>query len=255
MALSLSLGAAGGADDLAIAKFQADAVEVRALVDGRRVERDVALHRILHRTREDLAVGDVVRAAADDGGDALDAETQIGAGTFDLDAVGAFEAFLERGHAGLHLGVIQRADAEEEILECLGAHPGLLGHGGGRPAQHAPARVANPMVEHGLENFHGQSHALAGYVAHLGDVVAAAHGDVGVHALHPGQFDFLGQFVLRFRGAEEHLAGDAALVNLHEGKSALGTNGTDEGDGHFGRNVEGVEENFFAGFEASRKAG
>ncbi len=62
----------GGVDDTASLEFKADIVEGGALVDGRGVVADVAFHAVFHGSREDLAVWNVVLAAARDRCDAFD---------------------------------------------------------------------------------------------------------------------------------------------------------------------------------------
>ena len=60
---------------------------------------------------------------------------------------------LKGTHAGNHPRIIERADAEVEILERLRAHGGLLGHRRSRPAQHHPFGFVHSVVQdwlHGL---------------------------------------------------------------------------------------------------------
>src|SRR5436190_13756317 len=69
--------------DFPILKLEADAVESRALINARRIEKHVPLDRVLHRATEDLAVRNVAIAAADHRTDSFDAETQIGSRSLD----------------------------------------------------------------------------------------------------------------------------------------------------------------------------
>ena len=55
-------------------------IEGRALIERRGVEIDVPCDGILHRAGKNFAVGNVALAAAGNGADALDTETQVGAG-------------------------------------------------------------------------------------------------------------------------------------------------------------------------------
>ena len=253
--MSLSSGFARRLDDLAPRELQADAVEVDALVDRRRVEGDVALHAVAHRAGEHLAVGDVVRAPAGDDADVLDGKAQVRARPGDLDLVRAGHALLERFHAGDHPGVVERADAEVEVLEGFRTHAGLLGHGRGGPAQHAPAGFLDPVVDDRAHELHGEVHLVAGHVAHLGDVVAAADGDVGLHLLHAGEFELGHDGVLGLVGVAEHLAGDARLVDGHQRQGPGGAGGADERDGHGLGDVEAVEQDAVALLEAGGEAG
>ena len=103
------------------------------------VEVDHAVDAVAHGGGEDFAVGDVDLAVAGDGGDALDAEGQIGvARALEPDLVRLLHQLLQRLHRPAHLRVVQRADVEVEILERLGAHLGHLRHRRAGPAQHAP---------------------------------------------------------------------------------------------------------------------
>jgi hypothetical protein len=72
----------------------------------------------------------------------------------------------------------------------------------------------------------------SGNVGGLGDVLAAADGDVGGHVFHAGEFVPRGEIELIGGGGEGDLAGDAGLVNLDEWERAGGASGADEGDGH-----------------------
>src|SRR6266404_2695537 len=89
-------------DDLATIEFESDAVESGPLIDARRVKRHVTFHGIFHRAAENFTVGNVAVATADDGWNSLDTETQIGAGTSDVNAVRLFHEPLERLHASVH---------------------------------------------------------------------------------------------------------------------------------------------------------
>jgi hypothetical protein len=177
----------GGLDDLAFAELELHAVEGDALVDGGGVVADDAFDAVFDGGAEDFAVGDVVIAAAGDGFEAFEAEAQIGAGAGDVDVLGFVHELLERVHGGEQGGVVEQADAEEEVLEGLGAHAGLLGHGGRGPAQDDPAAVVDALVLHGAQLGHDHLHFVRGHVGAFGDVVAATHGDVAVGLLHQGE--------------------------------------------------------------------
>jgi len=205
----------------------------------------LALHGVLHRRGEDFAIGNIVRAAAGDGADAFDGKAQVGAGAFDFDEVGGFHGGLERLHAGLHLRVIEGADIEVKILEGLGAHAGALGHAGGWPAQDAPLGLLDPPVEHRLHLARDEFHLLRRHVAHLGDVIAAAHGDVGVHLFHLRELDGGGDFELLLLRVEGELAADPPVMHLHERHGADVACGADDGDGHFIGNLKRVDEHLF----------
>ena len=68
-----------GLDDLAVLEGQLDALEGDAVFERRGVEGDGAVDRVAHRSREDLAVGDVVLTRRLEDGDALDGEGEVGA--------------------------------------------------------------------------------------------------------------------------------------------------------------------------------
>ena len=144
---------------------------------------------ILHRAGEDLAVGDVVFAATDDRTDALDAEAQVGTGSLEMDFVSAIHQCLECLHARDHPGVVQRADSEEEFSESLGAHLCLLGHRRSGPPENDPAGLVDPVVEGRAELRGEHCHLRLRHISHLGDVLRAAHGDVGLHLLESCQID------------------------------------------------------------------
>src|ERR1700716_3431235 len=115
-------------DNLSAAKVEPDSVKTRALINSGGVETDMSLHRVSHRTSENLAIGNIAVAAANNRGNSLDAKAQVGFGSFDLHAIGSFEQRLQRFHTGLKPPIIQRADVEIKILERFGAHSGQLRH-------------------------------------------------------------------------------------------------------------------------------
>src|SRR5439155_24227607 len=125
---------AGRSDDFSLLEFKPDPIESGSLVNAWRIKRDVSLNGVFHRATENFAIGNIAIAAADHRWNSLDTETQIGAGTFDLDTVCLLHQPLERLHAGLQFAIVQRAHIEVEVFECLRAHPGKLCHGGSGPA-------------------------------------------------------------------------------------------------------------------------
>ena len=195
-----------------------------------------------------------LHAAAFLGADALDGEAQVGAGALDLHPVGAAHEVAQRLHARRHAAVVQRADAEVEILERLGAHAGLLGHGGGRPAQHDPLGLVHPVILHRLHQPRDQLHAGGGHVGGLEDVARAAQRDVGVHLLHAGQLHRGVRRVLGLDGALHQLAGDAGVMDQGERQGAAPAGGADQGDDHGVGHVEGVDQHALALLQAGRKA-
>ena len=79
--------------------------------------------------------------------------------------------------------------------------------------------------------------------------MAAAHGDVGLHFFHAGEFDRAGHLELLSSGAEGHFAADAGVVVLHERHGSAGAGGADECDGDLLGRVENVDEHIFSGLE------
>src|SRR6266404_3080077 len=116
-------------DDLASLEFESDAVESCPLIDAWSVKCHVTFDGIFDRTAENFAIGNVAVAAADNGWNSLDTETQIGARAFDVNAVRLFHEPPERLHAGLQFPIVQRAYIEIEVFECLRALSGKLCHG------------------------------------------------------------------------------------------------------------------------------
>jgi hypothetical protein len=137
-----------------------DVVKSDALVNRGRVEQDVALNRILDRTTEHFAVRNIAITAADHRADALDAEAQIGAGAFDLNAIRFVHEFLERLHARLQFAVVECADIEIEVFESFRAHAGQLRHRGAGPSQHHPFCFPDSLVVHGTHFLRHQLHLL-----------------------------------------------------------------------------------------------
>ena len=202
-----------------------------------------------HGAGKNLAVGDVAVAAAGHGADVFNGEAEVGAGAFEVDLVGAVHERFERGHAGGHAAVVERADIEKEILERGGAHLGLLGHGGRGPAEDDPLGFVDAPI-HDRPHFSGDElHFCIGHIAHLGDVVAAAHGDVGVHLFHAGELHTGGGVESIGLGAEGEFTREAGVVILDERNSFAGTDGADQRHADRVGHIEEVDEDFFAGAE------
>lgn len=239
----------GGVDDFAIFEFEADLVEGDALIDAGGVVGDVALDGVADGGGEDLAIGDIVAAAAGLGGDAFDGELEIGAWAFNFDEIGIVHHGLEGGHAWFHFGVIEGANGEVKVFESLGAHAGTLGHGRGGPAEDAPAGFFDSPVEDGLHAFSDELHLGRWDIAHFGDVIASAEGDVGVHFFDEGELSGGVDGEVFLLGAPMHFAGDSGLVSLDKGDGASVAGGADESHGHLGRDIEGVDEDLFSWLE------
>ncbi len=242
----------GGLDDFAFGELEADAVEGDALVDGGGVVGDDPFDGVADWGGEAFAVGDVFFAAAGFGLDACDAEAEVGVWAGDVDLVGLVHEFFEGVHAWFEGGVVEEADAEVEVFEGFGAHVVELSHGGIGPAEDAPFGFLDAMVHDRAHFAHDELHAFGGDVGAFGDVVAAADGDVGLHALDEVHLDGAPVVVLGIGGTELEFAGDAGVVDLDLGDATGGAGGADEGDAHFGWGVVEVEEDVFAGFEGDR---
>ena len=163
-------------------------------------------------------------------------------GPFDLDAIGLVHQRLQRLHARLELAVVERADVEVEILERLRAHAGELRHRRRRPAQHDPFRFLHPLVLHRAHFLRDQLHLLGRHIGQLGDVVAAAQADVGVHLFHARELVNRGEIELPLRRFERELARDAAALDLGERNRACFSRGADERDRHLVRHVERLDQ-------------
>ena len=105
-----------------------------------------------------------------------------------MDLVGILHAFLEGGHAFGHSSVVHATGVEVECLEGLGAHAGLLGHGGRRPAENAPFGLLHAPVEDRLEDADGPLEILLREIGRLEYIFGTTQGDIGVHGLHAVHF-------------------------------------------------------------------
>ena len=123
------LGAGFGLDDFSLLEFQVDVIEGDTLIDGGGVVGDVALDTILNWGGEHFSVGNIVVTSADNGGDILDRETQVGAFVFDVHLIGFLHQSLQCAHRRQHGFVVGQTDVEVEVLKGLRAHARLLGHG------------------------------------------------------------------------------------------------------------------------------
>ena len=230
-------------DNFSVAKVEPDIIESGALINGRRVKGDVALHGIFHRTTEDLAIGNVAVAAANDGGDSLDAETQIRSRPFDLHPIGFFHQRFERFHPGLQFSVIEGADLEIEILKRFRAHAGQLRHRRRGPAQHDPLRFLHALVLHRAHFFRDQLHLFDRDVGQFADIVAPADRDIGIHLFHPRELVHRRQVRA---AARSHSSASSRLtraaLDLRERNRARFPRGADERDRHFIRRIEGFDQ-------------
>lgn len=207
----------GGVDDFSFLELEANIVEGNALVDGGGVEVDLAIDGVFDGRREDFAVRDVVGAVGHESLEAFDAEFEVGAVAFDVDVFGLVHEAFEGAHSGHEFFVIEEADFEVEIFEGLGAHSGLLRHGGVGPAEDAPTGFVNALVKDGAHFCADELHVFGGDIGEFGDVMGAANGNVGVHSFHLGKGD-LGNFVvLRFGGTEVEFPDDGGLMDIDVG--------------------------------------
>ena len=212
---------ADGIHDLALLKGEADVFVGKAAGQGGGVVLDDAVHRFPHRRGVHLAVGDVQFPGALDGGNALDGKGQIGAGAGDAHLVRRLHALDQGVHGPVHLLVVQAAHVKVVVLEGLGGHARLLGHGGGGVAQHHPPGLRHPnaavnLLPHVLGH-HGL--LVRRHVTELAAVAAGAHADIGLHLAHHGALVF-GHQVAHFLG-EPHLQRpvDRRVLQPHEGHS------------------------------------
>ena len=238
----------------ALPEHESDMVERGAQIDRRCIILDDPVDAVLDRTGEHLAIGDVAQAAAFLRPDALDREVQIRAGTLEVHPVGAAHEISERLHAWLHATVVQRADPEIKILEGLGAHAGLLGHGGSGPAQHHPLCVVHAVVLHRLHQPGDQLGPGGRYVGGLEDIGRTAQRDIGVHLLHAGEFHRGMRRVLGLDRLLHQFAGHAGVVEQRKWQGAAPPGGTDESHHHGFRHVKGLDQHALAFFQTGREA-
>ena len=216
-----------GALDAALGKFEPHIVESVALINARDIEGHMPLDAFFHRAGENLAVRNVAVAAAGHRADVFDGETEVGAGAFEMNLVGAIHERFESGHAGSHAAVVERADIEEKILEGRGAHLRLLGHCGCGPAEDDPLGLVDAPVHNRPHFSRDELHFFVRHIAHLGDVVAAAHGDVGVHLFHAGELHGGRGVETGGFGTKGDFAREAGVVGLDERNGLAGADGTD----------------------------
>ena len=136
---------------LPLCKLEIYLIKGDAPVERWSIEADMPLHGILHRTGEYFTVRDIVGSSTNHRTDPLDAESQIGSRTLDMNLIGAIHEGLQSLHAGNHFSIIQRADPEEKFGEGLGAHLSLLRHRGGGPAENDPSGLVDPIIESGTQ--------------------------------------------------------------------------------------------------------
>ena len=158
---------------------------------------------------------------------------------------------LERLHRPAHLGVIQRADVEVEILEGLGAHLRHLGHRGRGPAQDDPARLVDADVAMDLvpDALFVEFLLVHGHVGKLRDVGVAPEADVAGDALHLLLFDLGDEVPLFGRAGVHQGAVDFVGLEQHDGPAARGAADADDLLGEIVGNVDGFDEHVLAGLD------
>src|SRR4051794_18640188 len=133
-------------DDLAILEPDPPPGALAASVDGREREAPLAVHAVLHRAREELAVGHVVRAVARDPVAPRHVQPDVGAGPdhvhllAPLDPVGEALDLLGLALPGRHrVVVVCKAGPVEELLVLRQRHVGLGCERLGREERERPA--------------------------------------------------------------------------------------------------------------------
>jgi hypothetical protein len=218
--LGLVLRRAGRGDPAAL-HLQPDVPEADPLVQRAGVVGDDAVHRVLDRGGEHLAVGDVQPAVALHGRHPADGELELGARPHQPHAVGALHPRDQRVHGPGQGSVVEVADLEVEVLEGAEALPGLEGHAGVGPAQHAPALLEPRVQVHLLLEVPPLPLLLlGGQVPLLEGVLGGAHAHVGVHALHDGLVEGAERLVLRLAGRGEEGLGELVVEGAPVGDRA-----------------------------------
>ena len=106
-----------GLHDLPVLKFKGDPLEGCPLVDGRGVEGNGAVHRVLYGCGKDLSIRNVQLSGTLHDWNAFNGEFQICSRADDVDLIGSLHDLLQRVHGFVHGGVVQSADVEVEVLE------------------------------------------------------------------------------------------------------------------------------------------
>jgi len=132
---------------------------------------------------------------------------------------------------------------EIKILKLFRAHGRLLGHAFRRPAQPAPACVADTSLGHGIQSLHGCGHVLLGNGGKFKRVSASANFYIGVHVLHFRHAVAGDGFILFLHGSGKHLPVQARLVQAQKGEGACSAHFPDEGHSHFFRNIRQFQKN------------
>ena len=95
-------------------------------------------------------------------------------------------------------------------------------------------------------------HLVARDIAHLGGVVGATHADVALHPFHALAFHRANELHLLGAGSLIQCAQHRLLVGADQRLAADRSDGFDEGNGHISGDVEGLNEDLFAGLDAHR---
>ena len=108
----------------------------------------------------------------------------------------------------------------------------------------------HPLVLHRPHFFREQLHLVDRNVGQLGDVVAAAQCDVGVHSFHPRQFVNGDEIKLAIGRFARDLATDLGALDLREWQRADVSRRADQRDRHFIRHIKRLDQHCFVAFES-----
>ena len=210
--------------DQSVFQRQADVVKGDALEQAGRIEGNVAVGAVDDGGGEHFSVGQIAFPRARDGRQPLDGKGNVRSRSGNFHIFSLFHHGGQLPHGGTQGGVIHQAGAEIEILKLFRAHGCLLGHSPGRPAQPAPARMADAPLGDGVQGFHGGSHIFLWNGGQFKGVPPAAYLNVGVHVLHSAR---------RWRPMMRHCSRMPRLP--------------DEGYSHFLRNIRQFQQNPVSG--------
>lgn len=241
-----------GFNDATVFDAESDGFKRNALVNRRRVVLDGTVDTVANRGRVDFAVREVTLADARHGRDALDGEAEVRARAKDADAVRCFHEFgqlFELRRDGL---VVEEAGLEVEIFKVVRGHACLLSHARGRPAEDAPASVADALLHDRVEVAHGDGHGFRRDGRHFKGIEFATEGDIGIHVFHFRHKVLSGEFVLEVSGAGEEFAVEARLADSEEGDTTGFADGADECNTSFIRDLAEFQKDSGALFNFNR---
>src|SRR4029077_42748 len=155
-------------------------------------------------------------AAANDRGNILNAESEIGIWPLDMNLIRTLHPLLQRVHSWLQFCIVQRAYFKIKVFERLRTHPGQLCHCRSGPTQDDPLCFVDALIKNGLHQVRRKLHFFRSDVREFGDIVRTSERYISIHGAHPRELEFGYNLELLFLRFAEQLTSDNVCLQIYE---------------------------------------